>query len=223
MALSSSTKAQRPARALLDNGIPDADAGAPSLSADLDQGGGMRAEAIRPSSVRQSPISYRSIAGIVTGVDILLILATGLLSSTLYHYVVFGDVGPVLRSAAVSLFVVLVFVGVARRHDLYNPNQLLLWNLQVSNFIWIWCATFFLLSGWLFMWKAGDDVSRGAVISFWAAGFVILLSHRSFWRFFIARALQRGTLRGRKVVILAGMSAALEPGFISNLLRYGYE
>jgi Undecaprenyl-phosphate glucose phosphotransferase len=222
MALSSSTKAQRPARSPLDNGIPDADVGAPSIATDVDKSG-RGADTIKPQNVRQSPISYRSIAGIVTGLDALLIFATGLLSSTIYHLIVFGDAGPVARSAAVSLFVVLIFVGIARRNDLYNPNQLLLWNLQVSNVIWIWCATFFLLSGWLFLWKAGEDVSRGAVISFWAGGFVILLLHRSFWRFYIARALKRGTLRGRKVVILAGMTAALEPGFISNLLRYGYE
>jgi Undecaprenyl-phosphate glucose phosphotransferase len=227
MALSSSSKSPRLAPGLSESDVPeDIDSKTPPSAAVPLPIGKREAKAgfdERPGSLRPSPLSYRSIASLALGLDVLFIAATGLLSSTLYHYVVFGDAGPVQRSAAVALFVVLVFVGFANHNKLYNPNQLLLWNLQVSNVVWIWCATFFLLSGWLFLWKAGDDISRGAVITFWAVGLLVLLLHRSFWRFYIERALKRGLLRGRKVVLITGEGAVLDADFTVKLVRYGYE
>jgi putative colanic acid biosynthesis UDP-glucose lipid carrier transferase len=173
-------------------------------------------------SSRPWPIAYRNIAGLVAALDFLLIVAVGMFADALYHEVVFGDVNQTRRGAAVALFVAIIFVGFVRRQRLYDPSQLLLWNVQLNNVVWIWCATFFLLSGWLFIWKTGDDVSRGAILSFWGLGLVLLLVHRSFWRFFIERALKRGSLRGRKIIVIA-RNSPMDSRFAGNLGRHGYE
>jgi putative colanic acid biosynthesis UDP-glucose lipid carrier transferase len=174
------------------------------------------------SGSRPWPIAYRDIAGFVAALDFVLIIAVGMFADALYHEVVFGDAGQTRRGAAVALFVAIIFVGFVRRQRLYEPSQLLLWNVQLNNVVWIWCATFFILSGWLFIWKSGDDVSRGAILSFWSIGLVFLLAHRSFWRFFIERALKRGSLRGRKIIVIA-RNAPMDSRFTGNLGRYGYE
>ena len=152
----------------------------------------------------------------------MLIVALGLLAAALYQEIFLEAPIPFERSLAVALFAALVFVGIARLQKLYVPNQLLLWNVQVSNVIWIWCASFFLLSGWLFMWKSGE-VSRGAVMTFWVLGLVVLIAQRAFWRFFIERALEKGSLRGRKIIVIARKVSAMDAKFAHRLVRYGYD
>lgn len=171
---------------------------------------------------RQWPIAYREIADFAALLDFALIVALGLFAAALYQEVFLDAPIPFERSLAVALFAALVFVGIARLQKLYVPNQLLLWNVQVNNVIWIWCATFFLLSGWLFMWKSGE-VSRGAVMTFWTLGLVVIIAQRAFWRFFIERALEKGSLRGRKIIVIARKRSAMDAKFAGRLVRYGYD
>lgn len=168
-------------------------------------------------------LSYRSIPGLAIGFDFLLIIVTGLISEATYHAAVFGGFGFVERSVAVALFVALIFVVIARMNNLYIPTQLLLWNAQLNNTIWIWSVAFFLLSGWLFVWGAGKDVSRGSVISFWGIGLVALIGARAFWRIFLAKALKKGVLRGRRVVLIGQKNLIQKPIFLASLGRHGYE
>jgi putative colanic acid biosysnthesis UDP-glucose lipid carrier transferase len=177
----------------------------------------------RPKRLWHLPFAYRSIAGLVTGLDLLLIVVAGLVSATFYHELVFGSPGVLERSIAVALFVALIFVAITRLNNLYSPTQLLLWNVQLNNVIWIWCVTFFLLSGWLFVWKSGDDVSRGAILSFWGLGLLSLILQRAFVRLLIERALKSGALRGRRVVVISQNRAASDPNFTYRLRRHGYD
>ncbi len=186
------------------------------------KGSRSRVEIAQLRKSRQLPITYRGIPGLAAGLDAVLIIGVGLLSGVLYHQLVFGGPGPLRRDLAVAVFVAIIFVGVARHHRLYRPSQLLLWNVQLNNIIWIWCAAFFLLSGWVFVWKAGDDVSRGAVLLFWGLGLLILLPQRLLLRFCIERALKKNLLPGRQVVVIA-RSVAPNPSFDAELERNGYE
>jgi putative colanic acid biosynthesis UDP-glucose lipid carrier transferase len=173
-------------------------------------------------TVRQWPVAYREIPNFAALVDFIAILVAGLVAAEGYHELVLNTSSPMERSLAVSLFAAVVFVGVTRLQQLYRPTQLLLWNVQVSGAIWIWCATFFLLSGWLFMWKS-SEVSRGAVMTFWVFGLIVLIAVRAFWRFFLERALERGSLRGRRIVLVGFNRSALDSSFAKRLVRYGYD
>jgi len=181
-----------------------------------------RAEPPQATSARSWPISYRGIAGWVAAFDVLLIVGMGLLSEALYHQLVLGGPSHLRQAAAIGAFVAVIFVAITQHHKLYRPSQLILWNVQLNNVVWIWCATFFLLSGFLFVWKASEDVSRGAILSYGGFGLLALLSHRLFWRSFLKRALKKGSLRGRKVIVIA-RSSAIDPAFAGYLGRYGYE
>lgn len=168
------------------------------------------------------PIPYRGIAGLVASLDFLLITGIGLLSSELYHRFILNSSGVLHRDIAISLFVALIFVGIFRLQKLYSAAHLLLWNVQINHVTWIWCATFFMMSGWLFLWKTGDDVSRGAILSFWGLGFILLLFHRAFWRFYLEQAIKAGSLRGRKIIVVA-RNSAMESNLKKNLGRHGYD
>ena len=175
----------------------------------------------RPAA-RQWPIAYREIGDFAALIDFFLIVAVGLIASEFYHAYFLEAPAPFERSLAVGLFAATGFVGLTRLQKFYNPTQLLLLDAQVNNVIWVWCTTFFLLSGWLFMWKSGD-ISRGAVMLFWAMGLVVLIAQRVFWRFFIERALEKGSLRGRRVIVLARRLSAMDAKFTNRLVRYGYD
>jgi putative colanic acid biosynthesis UDP-glucose lipid carrier transferase len=227
MALSSSTKSPPLARGLSDTDVPaDIDTETPPPSAALPKSGNKDAKAGAaglPGSLWRLPLSYHSIPGLVIGFDFLLIVVAGLIAATAYHEVVFDSPGVIGRSIAVALFVALIFVAITRLNDLYTPTHLLLWNVQLNNVVWIWCVTFFLLSGWLFVWKAGDDISRGAVLSFWTLGLIALISQRAFLRLFLERSLQSGALRGRKAIVISQNRAGADAKFAYRLRRHGYD
>src|ERR1700730_7520377 len=120
MALRPATKSRPPARKLADTDV-SAGIGAETRahSAGLPKSGnkGTKAGVVnRPSSFWQLPLSYRSVPGLVTGFDLLLIVVTGLISATAYHEIAFGSPGVIGRSIAVSLFVALIFVTITRLH-----------------------------------------------------------------------------------------------------------
>jgi len=173
-------------------------------------------------SLHSWPISYRGIAGLVAGLDFLLIVGMGLLCETLYHQFVLGGESHPRQAIAVGAFVAVMFVAIVQQHKLYRPSQLMLWNVQFNNVVWVWCATFFLLSGFLFIWKTSTEVSRGTILSYGSFGLLALLLHRLFWRSFLRRALKKGSLRGRKIIVLA-RNSAMDPEFARNLWRHGYE
>jgi hypothetical protein len=165
--------------------------------------------------------TYEGISTSAACLDFIAIIVAGLTASSLYHLWVLGAEGFLRREFAVSLFVALLFVGLFQYQRLYSPPQLLVWNAQLNHVLWIWCIAFFLMSGWLFVWKSGDDFSRGAVLSFWALGLPPLLLLRTFWRFFLGRALRNGSLRGRRIVLLS-LGQAVDAARLRSLARHRY-
>jgi len=175
---------------------------------------------------RRWPLSYGSIQPIVCALDAAFIIAVSLATGALYGLIFHTGEIDLVRHAATGIVVSTAFIPIFRNQGLYAPSALLNWNLQARNIIILWILTFLALAGVAFALKIGRDFSRGAVLSFCAFGLLVLLAHRAFWRVSLQAALEKGTLRGPKAILLAmhdGPGVRSTREIIQDLTRHGFE
>ena len=177
----------------------------------------------RPADGRRwrLPIAYGSIASVALGLDLLLILISATFAEAVYHKVPDEFAGEYSHTLAAAIFVAILFVAAMRVQKLYSPTRLMVWDDQVRAVLGAWCGAFLILASGVFSWGMSQDLSRGDVLLFWAAGVVVLLAHRAAWKFVLPRALESGALRGRTIVSVA-CERSVPLDFTENLTRHGY-
>ena len=122
---------------------------------------------------------------------------------------------------AAATFVAVLFVAAMWMHKLYEPPRLGDFGEQFRGLAGAWIGAFLLLASGVFSWGVSKDLSRGAILLFWAMGGVLLLAHRQFWRLYLRHALASGALKGRDVVlVLWDDEAAADHADL--LVRHGY-
>jgi len=168
-------------------------------------------------------ISYRGISRLTAALDAVIIVATATVSALAYNLFVSGDTGEIVRTAVISVFVATFFLIVTNLRRLYDPTELLIWNNQLQNVLVTWGGAFIFLGGMVFSLGMSKEASRGAILWFAISGGVGLLTHRLFWRAYIAHALAAGSLIGRNTVVICLESrTAATSTFTTNLAHHGY-
>lgn len=148
------------------------------------------------------PVTYRGIPFLAAFADVALIVASSALAGSLYHFTVASMEGEFPRTLAAAVFVAVLFVAAMWAHKLYEPQRLQDFGDQFRSVAGAWIGAFLLLASGVFSWGVSKDLSRGAILLFWALGGVLLLAHRQFWRFYLGRALATGAIKGRDVVLV---------------------
>ena len=167
------------------------------------------------------PISYRAIPTVALASDLVLISVSAFGAEALYHNIPSQLEGELSRTMAAAMFVAVLFIVAMRVQKLYDPTRLIVMEDQARSVLSAWCGAFLILASGVFTWGVSKDLSRGDILIFWAFGAVALLTHRTFWRFVLPRALESGALRGRTVVTLTSEDAIPQRS-IENLARHGY-
>jgi Undecaprenyl-phosphate glucose phosphotransferase len=172
------------------------------------------------------PISYASIGIAVCALDVLLILATGLVTGAIYSGLLHDNDIDLVRHASTALVVSAVFIPIFRNRGLYDPSLLVNGRLQIRNILVLWTLTFLVFAGAVFALKIGRDFSRGAVLLFGLAGLGALVVHHSLWQILIEAGLKRGSLRGRKSILLCMHGSPQGAKIVKNhcwhLQHHGY-
>jgi putative colanic acid biosynthesis UDP-glucose lipid carrier transferase len=166
-------------------------------------------------------IAYRAIAPAVMLCDALLIVIVGTLSGAGYHTAIFGAVGDTLAHAAYAAVVAALFVSFAKSRDLYEPAGLLNLKSQLWRVTTKWLAVFLFLIAVAFAMKVGGTVSRGATLVFAAAGLIVLLIERMFWRAYLADGLAIRRFAGREVILITEDVGGDQNHMLQTLTRHG--
>jgi Undecaprenyl-phosphate glucose phosphotransferase len=157
----------------------------------------------------------------VSIVDVLLIVATGLVCSWSYHWVT-GLYGKVMPYAGLGLIMAANFVAIMMARQNYRLKRLILFATQARETILIWSGTYGLLAVVAFTMKISSEFSRGAVILFFAAGLAVLLTLRRFVADFLLNSLANESFAQKKIIVIAEQGQRLASGPLNELCRYGY-
>jgi len=147
-------------------------------------------------------LNARTVPIIAAVLDFVILTIVTFQAGAAYHYVVFETLPSPLFYLAATVGMVALFVvqcGLARDYStksLRNAKEQLRlvfgrWNIAFSVFVVA-----------LFMIQATDFYSRGAIISQYAAGIAAALVLRTLLSLFVERGLQKGIIRGRKVIMV---------------------
>lgn len=149
-----------------------------------------------------SLILPQNVSAAALAVDVLAIVLAGFGSRALYSAATDIAVEPGLW-LGMSLMLALFFTLLMRARGLYEAQNLLVTERQVKAAVLAWSASFGLVLGFAFLFKASADLSRGAALLLAGMGLFLVVCHRLAWRFGLARALARGAIRRRKAVVLS--------------------
>lgn len=168
-------------------------------------------------------IPYRAVAPVAMLCDLLIIIAISLISGIGYHLETistYGDPGKFAGSGAV---VAALFIAFGKSRDLYKLSELLNFKLQLSRTTIIWTVVFLFLTAVAFAMKVGGDFSRGATILFAFSGLAALIGVRAVWRVYLADGLAVRRFSGRKVVLIADQSFAVDSDLLKSLMQHGLQ
>lgn len=154
------------------------------------------------------------------GVDLVLIVSTGFVSSLLYHWAANADTAKADASVGVGMIVAFNFEAlmIARRN--YRLKNLVAAGRQVRDAAMFWCGVFALLAIAAFVMKVSDEFSRGSIILFFVAGLAALIWWHLLAARFISAALATGTFAEKAVIVIAEQDQS--PSSLRELRRCGY-
>jgi undecaprenyl-phosphate galactose phosphotransferase/putative colanic acid biosynthesis UDP-glucose lipid carrier transferase len=119
--------------------------------------------------------------------DSLVIVALSVLTGVAYHEAVSSATDPTSEFAGTGLIVALLFAGIIRLVDGRHAAALTTRFDRLRDAALVWSLTFAALVFFLFVFKAGGDFSRGAVLTFYLVGLFAM----GFWRAFSPPTLTR--------------------------------
>ena len=123
--------------------------------------------------------TIRSLLGILAGVaDFAAIVAAGLVTSALYHWLLYGTVGIGDNSLQVALVVAMVVVVPGIFRDEYTPANYLEWRHHPRRLFPLWTIAFLAALTLGFLTKTTGEFSRVAAILFYGTGFLTLIGSR---------------------------------------------
>jgi len=168
-------------------------------------------------------ISYRAVAPLAMVVDAIIIVATSILSGIAYHVEILGQSGDPNQFAGFAAVVAALFIALAKSRDAYELSELLNFKSQAGKITSFWITVFLFLTSVGFAIKVGEDFSRGATISFFFTGLAGLIASRALWRIYLADGLAVRRFDGRKVVLIADQTSAIDFGLLESLSRHGLQ
>ena len=170
---------------------------------------------------RLIPFSALPAAGICS--DCLLIIGTSLLAGIAYHFLSVDGFGPVYEFLGVGVLTAALFTALLAARGDYQPRELMNWQRQVRQISTVWLFTFLLLSFVAFYLKTTASYSRGATLTFFISGWVLL----GIWRFSISRLIARAMVEGgfaeQRIILIAEQDQLNVPSLANELYRYGYQ
>jgi Undecaprenyl-phosphate glucose phosphotransferase len=168
-------------------------------------------------------VPFSLIEPLFAAVDGLVIVAAGTLGGVIYQHALGGNTGDAGLYAGLGLVASLAYTVAAHCFGLYRLDQLLEGERDAGRVLAGWCLAGFFLTVVLFLFKSGEDASRGSVLCLFALGGVGLVLSRWLGRNCLRPALVAGTIRGRRAVVIGTQGELAQFARGDLLTRFGLD
>lgn len=175
------------------------------------------------TSRRAFMIHCEAIPYILATTDAIIIIASGMLGSLIYHWAI-GMTQPGL-TIYVGVGMLAAFIHILRLSGsgYYDFESSAKPHVELVDITLSWVTTALLLAFFAFLLKIGMVLSRGAIVVAFISAYVGLLGGRKGTKALLALAVARGAI-GRSNIALIGVAeeiTALEPGDLLALFGAG--
>lgn len=166
------------------------------------------ADRVGASSSHRAPVSKEAIPYFLATADALVIVLSSMGGGAAYQLFIGNPVPDLTPHFAVGLLASFVHILRMSGSGYYDFPDCAKPHVEATEILVCWFTTGLLLAFFAFMLKVGVDFSRGGFISFYFIAPVGLLGARKVTKLVLPRALSRGMI-GRREVLLVGESSEL--------------
>jgi Undecaprenyl-phosphate glucose phosphotransferase len=174
------------------------------------------------SSLRAFAIPHAALPLLFALGDGVLIIFTALLADFAYHALFRPLGGDLQRALGIGLLCAALFLAAMHWQNAYRSIRSLRIREHSRMALLTWLLAFGGLAGLIFLFRMGDLISRGMLLSFFLLGLGCLL----LWRIEIKRLHRKmvlaGTVAGPRVIVLSDRGRADLHGQLQRIARYGY-
>ena len=165
--------------------------------------------------------SYRTVGFLIALSDLFLIIAASVIAGIGYHEFMSGSIGDVREFVAIGIDSGLLFILAIHPTGYYRAANVGSSRKRLDELILVWLLVWLSVMAFLFMLKIGEDYSRGSILLFGFLGLGLLASSRIVVPRKLADALARGTLHGRRAVVIGDQGELADTSAIHLLQKYG--
>ena len=150
-------------------------------------------------------------------VDGIIILISSVLAGTAYDLLAFGMAGDPLPFLTCGLAIALLFYGISRAKAFQLPFGTSQSDERAKVALSSWVASFAVFLFIAFVVKRGEQLSRGAILTFFLFGGLAVVVSRTNAPIFLARLLRRGGLLVGDAIVIGPQSDARLFQFVAEL------
>jgi Undecaprenyl-phosphate glucose phosphotransferase len=187
------------------------------LGAFLSNGSGAPIDGALP----QHTISHSWIGPLTASADFVALLILGGLSGGLYDLIAGTPYDGRRSYLGLGCIVAGLTVGLLKARGLYGRSSVLGENV-IPLVVKIWLAVFSLLAVVAFLLGVSPDYSRGALLVYFAVGGVALIGIRRTARALLRKAIDDGSFKARRVILIADRGEISPADFAATLRCHGY-
>ena len=159
---------------------------------------------LRPSaSISRFALTHAGFAGAVFLIELSMIVLVAILTGLAYHLVFYAGVGAYESYAAIGLLTGLGYALAFLIRDEYGVDTLLEGRRNSGRVFLVWNLAFVGLAVVGFLTKSTHIFSRGWMLLFYAAGFATVVGLNIGAKHAVARLIEKGWIRRRKLMIVA--------------------
>jgi Undecaprenyl-phosphate glucose phosphotransferase len=165
---------------------------------------GSEVQPVVGASPERSPVTFpcEAIPYLLSTGDALVILLSSLFGGFIYHWVSgapIPDLSAYFALGLIASFAHIVRLGGSGYYDFESVAKPA---VEIVEILISWFTTGLMLAFFAFLFKIGESFSRGSCLVFWAVAPIGLLAARRIAKFLIGRAVARGAIGRRNMVLL---------------------
>jgi hypothetical protein len=166
-------------------------------------------------------VPYRAVGLVVGCIDIIVITLTCIVANKVYKLATLGNGGDIEPIFGIGLYSAIFFVLLMKARGLYSAHALASLPQQLRGGTVCWFMVLLGLLSLFFLLKVSADFSRGATVLFGVGGGIILAGIRAIVAGEVTESLARGTLEGRRAILIGASEEITVSSGASMLQRYG--
>jgi undecaprenyl-phosphate galactose phosphotransferase/putative colanic acid biosynthesis UDP-glucose lipid carrier transferase len=165
--------------------------------------------------------SYRTVGFLIALTDLFLIVTASVIAGIGYHALSLGSIGDVREFVAIGVDSGLLFILAIQPTGCYRASNVASSRKRLGELILVWLLVLLIVMASLFLLKTGESFSRASIVLFGFLGLSLLLSSRIVVARKLAGALARGTLQGRRAIVIGDHVELPDTSAFHLLQKYG--
>jgi Undecaprenyl-phosphate glucose phosphotransferase len=176
---------------------------------------------VRHSRLPRLKLAYDFLGPLLAVVDAFIIATTTIMGSVIYWRFILNEPGDVSVFLGLGLATGMTYASIGWQFGLYRILSLIRPRRDYGQIVAGWLFVMLLTALALFLFKVGDQFSRGSIILSAGIALIALITWRTIIKRYLLTALANGTIEGRRALLIGTQNELADFNGDELLLGFG--